>query len=57
MTPDDLYNSEAAYNIFKNYHQDVIEEAIKSLNDEGLVIKDKSKYGRVPGRSVNVSEK
>lgn len=57
MTPDYLYNSEAAYSIFNEYPQKVIEDALKSLKDEGLVIKDKSSYGRIPGRAFNVSEK
>jgi hypothetical protein len=57
ITPDDMYNSEAAFSIFSQYTHKVIEDAISSLKDEGLIVRDKSSYGRIPGRKFNVSEK
>jgi hypothetical protein len=58
MTPDDSYCSQTAFKIMRNYPDNVVEEALNDLQDKGLVIKNKSKYGgRIPGRAFNVSDK
>lgn len=57
MTFDCLYRSETAYHVMKKYPEHVVEKALEDLRAEGLVIKDKSRYGRMPGRAFNVSER
>jgi hypothetical protein len=57
MTPDENYSARAAYNVFKEFPDTVIEQALEDLKLEGLVISDKARYGRIPGRNINVSEK
>lgn len=57
ITPDNLYHSEIAYGVMRNYPDKIVEKALEELKAEGFIIKNKSGYGRIPGRAFNVSEK
>lgn len=56
-TPDSLYKSDLAYRAMSQYPTHDIELALDELRADGLIIKDNSRYSRIPGRAFNVSEK
>lgn len=57
MTPEDVYDSRSAFYMFKNFPENITKTAVHTLKEEGLIVQDKMRHGRVPGRHINVSEK
>ncbi|KAI8073555.1 hypothetical protein BDF21DRAFT_73830 [Thamnidium elegans] len=57
ITPDSLYDASKAFKVISQYPVNIIEKATEGLRSEGLIIKDRSRYDRIPGRAFNVSEK
>lgn len=57
MIPLESYTPKDAYLLMKQYPESVIEEALNQLKRNGLIVYDRSAYGRIPGRLINVSEK
>jgi hypothetical protein len=57
MTPDENYCPRATYSLFKHFSDTIIEKALEDLKLEGLIVQDRASLGRIPGRSINVSEK
>lgn len=57
MTPDENYCTKTTYTMFKEFPDTILEQALENLKLEGLIINDRARYGRIPGRKINVSEK
>ncbi|KAI7897943.1 uncharacterized protein BX663DRAFT_526537 [Cokeromyces recurvatus] len=57
MTEHNKYKPEDAYLTLRGYPNDIIEKALKTLKDNRIIVNDKTRYGRVPGRHLNVSSK
>lgn len=57
VTPNSSYDASKAFKLMSQYPVNIIEKATEDLRLEGLIIKDKSRYDRIPGRAFNVSEK
>lgn len=57
MTPEDKYDPKSAFKMFTAFPDTTIQMAIQEMKDEGLIVQDKMRYGRVPGRNINVSQK
>ncbi|KAI8991893.1 hypothetical protein BDF20DRAFT_69883 [Mycotypha africana] len=57
MTPDDRYAPKDAYKMLSVYPEDLIQQSLHELKSKELIISDKSRYGRIPGRRINVSER
>ncbi|KAG1172253.1 hypothetical protein G6F70_004579 [Rhizopus microsporus] len=57
VIPLESYTPKDAYLLMKQYPESVIEEAFNQLKRNGLIVYDRSAYGRIPGRLINVSEK
>ncbi|KAI8646711.1 hypothetical protein BD408DRAFT_379909 [Parasitella parasitica] len=57
ITPDEVYDSKDGYMLLRKFPDEIIEQAVEILTTEGLLIKGKAGYGRIPGRHINVSEK
>ncbi|KAI8387476.1 hypothetical protein BD560DRAFT_382604 [Blakeslea trispora] len=57
MTPETTYSAKDAFHMLKEFSESTIEKGINKLRSDGLIVGEKSKYGRIPGRHINVSEK
>ncbi|CEP16613.1 hypothetical protein [Parasitella parasitica] len=57
ITPDKVYDSKDGYMLLRKFPDEIIEQAVEILTAEGLLVRGKADYGRIPGRRINVSEK
>ncbi|OBZ86053.1 hypothetical protein A0J61_05893, partial [Choanephora cucurbitarum] len=57
VTPESTYCAKDAFHMLKEFSESTIEKGISKLRSDGLIVGEKAKYGRVPGRNINVSEK
>ncbi|KAI9480650.1 MAG: hypothetical protein EXX96DRAFT_481353, partial [Benjaminiella poitrasii] len=57
MTDQNNYSPEDAFLTLREYSNEIIDQALEILKEKNIIIFDKTRYGRIPGRHINVSNK